>query len=51
MQEIEQKLVEKIDRFMNKTFKFKFDRRVKDSWFSTVIFSKNKRNAGKETPA
>ena len=38
MKEIEQKLQGKISRLTNKTFKF--DKRIKEGWFSAVYFLK-----------
>lgn len=48
MKEIEQKLSGTIKRLTNKTFKF--DKRVKDGWFSAVYFLKTKEIAEKIFP-
>src|SRR5690625_5638745 len=48
MKEIEQKLSGTINRLTNKTFKF--DKRVKDGWFSAVYFLKTKEIAEKMFP-
>src|SRR5699024_1307022 len=48
MKEIEQKLNGKISRLTNKTFKF--DKRVKDGWFSAVYFLKTKEIAENYLP-
>ncbi|MEC5421895.1 nicotinate phosphoribosyltransferase [Virgibacillus sp. C22-A2] len=48
MKEIGQKLTGKIDRLTNKTFKF--DKRIKEGWFSAVYFLKTKEIAEKKLP-
>lgn len=48
MKEIEQKLKGDINRLTNKTFKF--DKRIKEGWFSAVYFLKTKEIAEKYLP-
>src|SRR5699024_12634017 len=48
MKEIEQKLQGKISRLTNKTFKF--DKRVKEGWFSAVYFLKTREIVEKKLP-
>lgn len=48
MKEIEKKLSGEINRLTNKTFKF--DKRIKDGWFSAVYFLKTKEIAEKAFP-
>ncbi|MFS0673114.1 nicotinate phosphoribosyltransferase [Ornithinibacillus sp. 179-J 7C1 HS] len=48
MKEIEQKLSGKIERLTNKTFKF--DKRIKEGWFSAVYFLKTKEIVEKKLP-
>src|SRR5690625_4888011 len=48
MKEIEQKLQGKISRLTNKTFKF--DKRIKEGWFSAVYFLKTKEIVEKKLP-
>src|SRR5690625_2646078 len=48
MKEIERKLSGEISRLTNKTFKF--DKRVKEGWFSSVYFLKTKEIAEKLLP-
>ncbi|MEN2769179.1 nicotinate phosphoribosyltransferase [Ornithinibacillus xuwenensis] len=48
MKEIEQKLSGQIDRLTNKTFKF--DKRIKEGWFSAVYFLKTKEIVEKKVP-
>lgn len=48
MKEIEQKLNGQIDRLTNKTFKF--DKRIKEGWFSAVYFLKTKEIVEKKVP-
>ncbi|WP_217587051.1 nicotinate phosphoribosyltransferase [Lentibacillus saliphilus] len=48
MKEIEQKLSGEISRLTNKTFKF--DKRIKEGWFSAVYFLKTKEIAEKKLP-
>lgn len=48
MKEIEQKLSGQIDRLTNNTFKF--DKRIKEGWFSAVYFLKTKEIVEKKLP-
>src|SRR5699024_7905036 len=48
MKEIERKLEGKISRLTNKTFKF--DKRIKEGWFSAVYFLKTKEIVEKKLP-